>query len=619
MKMNFRLLAIPALLLIAIALLLLAPQFATTANSAYPNVVKNKVLAHALDVELGRVKPAKWEQHVSSGVLYSLLQATGELDRRASAVKNAPSPKLPSALNTQGCQNVFSALGLPDNIRVNQDCSLRRQAEEVVVANPTNPKNLIAGQNDSRIGYNHCGYDFSFDSGRTWGDQIPPFYGVVNLDGVVFDACSDPTATFDSAGNAYIGGVFFEIFFADSAFLVQKSNAPIGGAFFHSPDSTLGSFQTYSNGVGVVANDNDPNIAHDKEFIVADANSHSPKANNVYATWTRFNAKTGAGVGGDSPIYFSQSTDGGRTWSTGVEISGANATYCTAFSGQSNPNACDQDQGSDPIVGADGTVYVTFGNGNTPSVGLNQYFLVRCPAIGGNPATTDCSNKTNWSTPVKISDMYSMEPSGPVASSGCPAGRQCLPPNGYRMDPFTYGAVSIATNGNLFFSWSDFRNGAANCNPNGSAATAVPPCNEDVFYTFSTNGGASWNSTIGLTNIPHFGNTAQYMPWSAVKPDGSTLYVSFYDRSIGSCEFTGCNDIMLATVSNPAGNRSVSFKRITTSSMPNLVPSNNPYQAGFNGDYMWTTVDVTGKPYVIWADNRGLNGSVEEDIYIAAP
>lgn len=241
--MKLRLLVIPGLLLVAIALLLLAPQFANTANSAYPNVVKNKVLAHALDVELGRVKPAKWERTISSGAMYALLQATGEIDRRASAVKNASAPKLPSALNTQGCQNVFSSLNAPDNIRVNQDCSLRRQAEEVVVVNPTNPKNLIAGQNDSRIGYNHCGYDFSFDSGRTWGDQIPPFYGVVNPDGVVYDACSDPTATFDSAGNAYIGGVLFEIFYADSGFYVQKSNAPIGGAFFHSPDST-NPFQT---------------------------------------------------------------------------------------------------------------------------------------------------------------------------------------------------------------------------------------------------------------------------------------------------------------------------------------------------------------------------------------
>ena len=72
------------------------------------------------------------------------------------------------------------------------------------------------------------------------------------------------------------------------------------------------------------------------------------------------------GVGGNSPIYFSQSTDGGATWSAGIEISGAGA-MCTAFSNEAN--ACDQDQGSHPIVGPDGTIYVAFGNGNTPALG----------------------------------------------------------------------------------------------------------------------------------------------------------------------------------------------------------------------------------------------------------
>ncbi len=49
--------------------------------------------------------------------------------------------------------------------------------------------------------------------------------------------------------------------------------------------------------------------------------------------------------------------------------------------------------------------------------------------------------------------------------------------------------------------------------------------------------------------------------------------------------------------------------------MPNLVPANNPIEAGFLGDYMWVTVDGKGTPYVVWADTRGQNGTVEEDIY----
>lgn len=51
--------------------------------------------------------------------------------------------------------------------------------------------------------------------------------------------------------------------------------------------------------------------------------------------------------------------------------------------------------------------------------------------------------------------------------------------------------------------------------------------------------------------------------------------------------------------------------------MPNLVPTDNPLQAGFLGDYMWVAVDPTGAPAVVWADTRGLERTVEEDIYFA--
>ena len=598
MKPNFRLLLLFVLTLALAAALSL--QGTPSARSQSP---KNNVLARALDIELGNVQARPHEQLVSSGAVYAALEATGELDKRAAAVPfsmNSSAPMSSARTNSNHHDNNNG------NIRVNQDFSLRRQAEEVVVVNPTNPNNLIAGQNDSRLGFNKCGYDWSFDGGKTWGDQVPPFYQFVNLDGVTFDACSDPTATFDSQGNAYIGGVLFEINYADSAFVVAKSNAGIGGAFYHTPDSTL-SFQTYRDvPLGVVANDNDPNIFHDKEFIVADASKTSPKKDNVYATWTRFDTSGCPNAPCHSPIYFSQSTDGGATWSPGIEISGANAVACTVGSGEADPNACDQDQGSHPIVGKDGTIYVAFGNGNTPNLGVNQHLIVSCPA------SADCTLATSWTAPSKISDDIGTQPFGPVAATGCPAGRQCLPPNGYRMDDFVEGSISVDKNNKLYSVWADFRNGAANCNPLGSAATATTPCDNDVFYSFSTNGGATWSAAFKLTPA----GSAQWMPWSAVAPDGKTLWVAYYDRKYGNCESTGCNDITLAKIRNPASNSpSVSYQRLTTSSMPNLVPANNPIEAGFLGDYMWVTVDGKGTPYVVWADTRGQNGTVEEDIY----
>jgi hypothetical protein len=563
----------------------------------------NHVLQRALDIELGKVQPRVKEAKVSSGPVYAMLQGSGELERRADAAGRSPKPlNNTPASATAGCPNRFvggGGKGGP-NVRVNQDCSLRRQAEEVIAVNPTNPNNLIAGQNDSRIGFNHCGYAFSFDGGKTWGDMVPPFWQFVLADGHTADACSDPTATFDADGNAYVGGLLFDVASNASAFVVAKSNAPLGGSFYHSPAQLT--FQEFRNvPLGVIASDNDPAIFHDKEFIVADASQSSPKKNNVYATWTRFSAT-------NSPIYFSQSTDGGATWSTGIEISGANATLCTLFSGSADPNACDQDQGSHPIVGPDGTVYVAFGNFNLPGAGVEQVLMVSCPA------SADCSSPASWTAPAKVGDMFEFHPVGPSAE-GCPFGRQCLPPNGYRVPMVTSISASVTNSGNLFVSWTDGRNIGNNCKLGlVSASTATPPCDSDIFYAYSTDGGASWSPSFKLTPA----GSAQWQSWSAVVANGSKLWVAYYDRSYGNCEFDGCNDITLAAVSDPASaSPSVKYTRLTTESMPNLTPANNPIQAGFLGDYMWVAVDPKGRPHVVWADTRGLNGTVEEDIYYA--
>src|SRR5207237_10208058 len=122
--------------------------------------------------------------------------------------------------------------------------------------------------------------------------------------------------------------------------------------------------------------------------------------------------------------------------------------------------------------------------------------------------------------------------------------------------------------------WAHFRTGGGTGTPLGPAAAATPPCNNDVFYAFSTTGGTSWSATRIVTPSSLFGQTAQWMPWSAVAQDGKKLYVAYYDRSYGNCETSGCNDITLATIGNAASDSpSIKYTRITTSSMPNLVPA----------------------------------------------
>jgi hypothetical protein len=573
-----------------------------------PSIPANPVLARELAIYKGEIKPGKFDLPVSAGVMYAVLEASGVIEERVKAL-GGPAPQGASRRGTRGCPNRFEAQGTPPNIRVNQDCSLRRQAEEVVLENPTDPENLVAGQNDSRIGFNHCGYDWSFNDGRNWGDMVPPFWQHQLPDGHTSDACSDPTLAFDSVGNLYAGGIIFDVAAPANGVVVAKSNARHGGTFYHSP--LPGPFQEYSTApLGVVA-ESAGEVFHDKELIAADSNPDSPKADNVYMTWTIFQE-------GNSPIFFGQSTDGGATWSEPVEISGSSEEFCTV--GNVEPFACDQDQGSHPTVGVDGTVYVSFGNGNVPGAGQSQVLVVWCPP------DLDCSQESSWNGPTRVSELVGTHPIGDGGNAGgCPTGRRCLPPNGYRAPEFTSISNSSDNQGNVYVVWSDFRNGddpGSTCGPNLQWSQAEPPCNNDVFYAFSTDGGETWSETRNITPPSEFGQTAQWQPWSDVTGRGGRLMVAFYDRSYGNCEFEGCNDITAVAIADPrTDSPTYTYKRITTGSMPNLTPANNPVQAGFLGDYMWVDVGPHNSTHIVWADTRPhplIGTAPEEDIYYAA-
>ena len=178
-------------------------------------------------------------------------------------------------------------------------------------------------------------------------------------------------------------------------------------------------------------------------------------------------------------------------------------------------------------------------------------------------------------------------------------------------------SISVDRNGKLYIVWSDFRNGGPPCT--GSTTTATPPCDNDVLYAFSLNGGTTWSATRNITPALRFGVNAQWQPWSEVTTDGSRLWAAYYDRSYGNCENTGCNDITAVEITNPASvSPSFDYTRVTTDSMPNLVPANNPIQAGFLGDYMGLDTDSHGDAHIVWADTRPIRGTFpEEDVYYA--
>jgi hypothetical protein len=545
------------------------------------------------------------------------------LSARSRRGARAVSPAAPT-ISTFGCSNVFSAPGMPDNVRANQDCGYRFQSEEWVGVNPTDPNNVVVSQNDSSLSGNHTGVDFSIDGGRHFGDSRLPS-GRITIPDVPggewsFDFFSDPAHAFDSKGNLYY--VTLGADFAQDAFdglFAWKSNSCLKGSALHTPGS--GSCSPFSpplsaTAVPIRTNFSNPFLSDDKELVAADTWPHSRFKDNVYVTWTIFDFSCGEGGGSfcDAPIFFSRSTNGGVSWSKPVEISGVNKDIChfgNSFDSSQPAGACNNDQDSDPVVGPDGTLYVFYMNFNTelttfnsPGGLINQILMVKSTDGG-----------LTWSRPIKVAkdvgrEPYSL-PDHPIPD--CDLFRQCLPPNSYRMND--YPTAGIGADGKLAVYWSDFRNGGPCAIDQRPGLKGLPelPCanfNTDILFSTSTNGGSTWTEPRQVTT----NRAAQWQPWGAVGPTG-TLYAAYYDRGYGDCESTGCNDITLARSTNNGA--SWSFQRVTTSSMPNLTCSNNPAECGFLGDYMSLALGGD-RVHITWGDTRGRNDTVDEDVYYSS-
>jgi hypothetical protein len=510
--------------------------------------------------------------------------------------------------------------------RVNQDCTFRRQAEEDIVADPNDPTHLLAGQNDSRIGFNQCGIDFSFSNGRSWGDLLPPFrtklndpasdepvpgdpnrHTIAGGDGTfhTYDAGSDPSVAFDSRGRAFFSCVVFDVASNATGLYVTQSPAGAGGAFFYN----------WEDRPFTVVEDNSPLVAHDKEFITADTFRGSPNRDNVYVTWTVFRFSSAGGYQ-QSPIFGSMSTDSGIHWSTPEQISGA-AAFCVGgntFDTSLPANACNFDQAGDPVVLPNGDVQVVFNNGNTPGAD-GQQLGVHCRPSGDSTAGTA---HFNCAAPTQVGrDIATGEPA-------CDFGRgpeECIPGPFIRTNDYP----RIITNGqnHLYAVWQDYRNGEF-----------------DIQESQSLDGGRTWHE-VGTVNpdrgLDHYEaavdesamltdrvGVSYYRSERVPNETGSVLAPCNPDGSVpeGSTSCAGVqqadSDYVLA-----GGNGSSTpypFRVISP-----VFPSPDGIQTGFNGDYSGLIVTRATEAHPIWSDTRNTdpfaptNGVTHDEDVFSAP
>lgn len=388
------------------------------------------------------------------------------------------------------------------NVRVNQDASGRNQNETTIAISPISPEIIIGGANDARFGTWTAAYYASSDGGATWTDGAMPFRKYANQ--------GDPTVAFCGDGTAVFGYLDYVGAYQDHRLVV--GNTSDGGATW--------------NGPGVVYEGRSPFA--DKPYIAC-APAGGTYGSRAYISWTHFGL-------GSSPIRFAYSTDRGISWTGAKNISSSNGV-----------------QGSVPVAGKNGVVYVLW-------LGGGSITFAKSTNGGGTFGAEQAIEAVSQIGDSPYFRRNSFPSAGVDNSSG----------------PYA---------GNVYVVWADRRFGDA-----------------DILFMRSTNGGATWSLPIRINDDPQGNGREQYFPWLAVD-DAGDVHVMWHDQRHDSAqrEF----HIYVAT-SRDGG---LAFDR-------NLRVSDrasNGSATNFLGDYAAIAAQG-GIIAPLWSDLR--TGTGEEDAYL---
>jgi hypothetical protein len=156
----------------------------------------------------------------------------------------------------------------------------------------------------------------------------------------------------------------------------------------------------------------------------------------------------------------------------------------------------------------------------------------------------------------------------------------------FRTNTFPQAAINPA-NGNIYVVFDD----------KGTAAGD----RGDAFFTQSTNGGSSWSTPIKLNDDTTTAD--QWFPAIAVTPDGSHVFVTWYDRRLSG---SGNGLIDRFGVIGTVSGSTVTFGangRITDTSFPEVFGQDPAIVSNYMGDYDAATADNSFF-YTSWGDNR---------------
>lgn len=462
------------------------------------------------------------------------------------------------------------------------------QNETTVAVNPRNPNNVVAGTNDYRVfnsreGRNDSsGWAYtSFDGGKTWADvQLPHLTYQTGATGALsfMDAAGDPVLAFGPHNTVYYGNIVFSraqpaAGGSQGASAIAVNVSHDGGLHWGEP------VIVQLDGVDSSGTPTATNLFNDKIWLAADKSSGA-----LYVTWTRFAFDT-AGNYLESPIVAAASRNYGASFSKYRRVDVA----LSGFTGGITPFS----QGSNPQVGAHGTVYIAYETSFCVTLSCDQAtdrdVTVVAKSRDRGKTFTRSVVDTNYDFPFDDA-----------------LGTETLTGENFRINSFPQLAYDPISK-RLAVTWSDDRHGSYDPTTGESIKT-----NGDNIVSTSGD-GRRWSKPITV-------GTAQDEFFAAIVSRAGVTAVTSYTRQF---DRHGINLDYAYWKSVGANFRSAPIHRITTqSSNPQIQfvgtdDKGNQVQGVFIGDYSAAAIGSDFRIHPCWTDFRGKPGTTapNQDAY----
>jgi uncharacterized membrane protein len=294
---------------------------------------------------------------------------------------------------------------------------------------------------------------------------------------------------------------------------------------------------------------------NDKEQLWVDHSATSPFKDNIYVIWH-------PGL----PAVVARRTGPNGSWQAPIQVSGSETTG-TAI-------------GADIKTNSSGDVFAFY-----PDTGSQGIYVVKSTNGGAS-----------FGTPTQIATSFgSFQFAVPADAS-----RQLLIYT-------TAGAYRTSSLNNVYVAWDDL-SGDAGCTSGGGPGTnASSTCKSRIFFSRSTDGGATWSAPVKINN--QSGLNDQFFPWLAVDDVNGKIAITYYD-TVGDSTRASTNMYYQSSVDNGV-TWSAPFKVTTASTNETTAGADSGNQYG---DY--TGLDgVSNLYFPSWTDRRS---GASEEIWTAA-